>query len=156
MKRTQFLSALAVCAAALMVLCACGRSQAPDPAELAEALISGVSFAETLTPLETENAQRLYRINSEDVLQVVAYIGTGATVDEFSIWESADRAAAERIQESLQTRIDEQKEGYSDYMPEEVPKLDHAVLIRQGNWDVLCVSGDAETAKEIIGKGFTR
>jgi hypothetical protein len=141
-------------AAALLTLFACGRSQTLDPEKLAEALISGVPFAETLTPLEAENARRLYRIDSEDVLQVVAYVGTGATVDEFSIWESAGGSAAKRIQESLQSRIDEQKEGYSDYMPGEVPKLDHAVLIQKGDWIILCISADAEIAKEIIGKGF--
>ncbi|MDR1204207.1 MAG: DUF4358 domain-containing protein [Peptococcaceae bacterium] len=141
-------------AAALLVLCMCGRAQALDPAKLAEDLIGGVPFAEALTPLETENAQRLYRIDSKDMLQVVAYVGTGATVDEFSIWESSGSSAAKRIQESLQSRIDEQKEGYSDYMPEEVPKLDHAVLIQQGDWVILCVSEDAEIAKEIIRKGF--
>jgi hypothetical protein len=151
MKRIKLLLIIA----ALLILCACGRSQTLDPARLAEELIDGVPFGEALTPLEAENALRLYRIDSEDALQVVAYVGTGATVDEFSIWESAGGSAAKRIQECLQNRIDEQKEGYSDYMPKEVPKLDHAVLIQEGDWVILCISEDADTAKEIIRKGFT-
>jgi hypothetical protein len=154
MKKNRPSLAAICCAAALLILCACGRAPELDPQKLAQALISDVPFAETLTPLEAENARRLYRIDSEDVLQVVAYIGTGATVDEFSIWKSAGAASAERIMKSLQTRIDQQKEGYSDYMPEEVPKLDHAVLIQKGSWIVFCVSADAETAKEVVGKGF--
>jgi hypothetical protein len=153
MKKTKPPLAVICCVAALLILGSCG-SRDLDPQQLAEDLIGGVPFAEALSSLEADNALRLYRIDSEDVLQVVAYIGTGATVDEFSIWESVGATAAERIRESLQARIDQQKEGYQDYRPEEVPKLDHAVLVRKGTWVVLCVSPDAETAKEIIGKGF--
>jgi hypothetical protein len=125
-----------------------------DMNQLAEQLNANIRFSEPLAALEAENAERLYRIDQSDVGEVAAYIGSGATVDEFSIWKTTDDEAAERVKERIQARIREQKEGYADYKPEEVPKLEHAVLIQNGSYVILCISEDAENAKKIINDAF--
>jgi hypothetical protein len=125
-----------------------------DTDRLAEQLNANLRFSETLTALDAESAERLYRIDQSDVREVTAYIGSGATVDEFSIWKATNDEAVERVKERIQTRLRGQKEGYADYKPEEVPKLERAVLIQNGPYVIFCVSEDAGDAKKIINEAF--
>lgn len=136
-----------------MILCAGCASPGGDFAvtETAQKLSSELPFAEPLTPLETDVALRLYEIAPEDVQEAAVYVGTGgASVDEISIWKAPNREAAARIETAVKERVRTQKDVYADYRPEQVPKLDQAVLITQGNTVVLCVSGFSSQAREIL------
>lgn len=147
MKKLSILLAIAV---VLSLFAGCSKPKELDLSDLSEQLNENVIFSETLMLLGTEDAERLYRIEESDVSEVIAYAGTGATVDEFSLWKAVDTEAVLRIAEKVQERIDAQREGYLDYKADEVPKLDNAVLVQSGNYVFLCITEDAETAQKII------
>lgn len=124
--------------------------------ELADNLSQNVTYAEPLNALEPEAVERAFRIDSADTSAVKAYLGSGATVDEVSVWEGTDDKAAERIEQALKDRVETRTADYSDYMPDEVPKLENAILVRQGKYVVLCVTEDAQNAQKLIDEGLGR
>lgn len=148
-KQWRILAALV----AVVLLCAAcsGTSNAQiDVNKLAASLLDGVTFGETLTRLDTDAVERVYRIDPSLVTAASMYIGSGATVDEVSVFEGVDESAAEQIEATLQQRLATEEEDYADYKPEEVPKLQNATLERSGKYVALCVTTDSDTAKSII------
>lgn len=140
----------AVALTAMLALAGCGGAKEVDPAALASQVASEVAFDEQLTQLDANAVERVFRVDPSLVETAVMYVGSGATVDEVSVWEAKDDAAAQQIEATLQSRVDSEKEDYASYKPEEVPKLDNAVLERSGKYVALCVTSDADNARSII------
>lgn len=153
MKRKVGRTAALFLLAALIAGCA-NSAPTVDVNSLAKSLASDVAYGEPLTELDSDAVERAFHVDPEDVAAVDAYIGSGATVDEVSVWEGKDDAAAQKIEETLQQRVDQRKEDYADYKPEEVPKLDNAVLVRSGKYVVLCVTDDAAAAQKIADEAL--
>lgn len=135
----------------VLVLAACSTSgTSVDVNGLASQLVGQVTFDEELTELDDGAVERVYRLEPALVQAADMYIGSGATVDEVSVWEAKDEQSAQQIEAALQERLDTAAADYADYKPEEVPKLEKAVLERSGKYVVLCVTADADTARGII------
>ena len=66
------------------------------------------------------------------------------------MFEAVDAAAAGEIAAQLQAFTDSWIAGYSDYKPEEVPKLESAVLEQDGVYVVFCVTADNTAAKSAV------
>ncbi|MEA4854067.1 MAG: DUF4358 domain-containing protein [Christensenella sp.] len=150
MKKGMVLVA-AVMLAAVMMLAGCSQgAKEVDVDALAKQLASEVTYAEQLESIDAATAERVYQIDAADVTTAAAGVGTGATVDEYSVWQAVDSAAAGRIKAAAEARIASQKEMYADYNPGEVPKLDGAVIVQSGNYVAVCITADTENAKKII------
>lgn len=141
---------------AFVCFAGCSGTDAPNinAAELAKQLAEQGSFDEPLTELDAQSAERAFRIDPEDVAAVGAWVGSGATVDEVSVWEGTDTDAAEDIEEELKARLDTRTTDYADYKPEEVPKLNNAILERVGKYVVMCVTPDVNSVRSIIDGAF--
>ena len=114
---------------------------------LSSELLSQIAFVDELNAVGESVINRIYGI--EDYVQAEVYIGSGATAEEIAVFEFADtESAADGLQLALE-RIEDQKADYEAYIPEEVKKLDRAVVKRYGRYVVVCVS-DSEMAEEII------
>ncbi|MDO4541981.1 MAG: DUF4358 domain-containing protein [Bacillota bacterium] len=129
---------------------ACGSEAEFSVSEIGEALNTKVAFSDTLTALSAEDAMALYALSSEEVADAVVYISSGATAEEISVWQAADSKGVKAIEESITQRMNTQLDGYKDYMPEEVPKLENYILKTNGKYLVLCVTDDRETANEVL------
>lgn len=138
----------------LMILLVCaGCSSKPvtlDVEKAGETISKEVPFTDQITHLDKAAAVKLYDLKDEDVKSVSLYVGTGATAEEISVWEGKDEAAAKTIKSAVDQRIDNQKESFVDYNPQEMPKLENPVVVTKGNYVVLCLSGDNEKAKQVI------
>ena len=78
-------------------------------------------------------------------------MGTGgALADEVSVWRVKDEKDAETVKEAAETRVENQKVSFKDYVPAEMPKLEKAVITVNGDTVILCVSSDPDKAKEVI------
>ncbi len=140
----------------VLVAAGCSSSQpaALDVQQTADKLAQEVSFQDQLTKMDQDAALKLYDLTADDVEAVSLYVGTGATAEEISVWQGKDADAAKKIQDAVNTRIENQKESFVDYNPEEMPKLENPVVVAKGNYVVLCLSGDNENAKKIIDGCF--
>lgn len=148
MKRLIPLMALVL--AAVLAGCAGKQELTLDGGQLAQDLMDGGVFGETLYALDADAADLLVgtELNCEDV---VAYVGTGATSEELLILTAADEDGAEDCLAVLQTHLEDRKTLYASYLPEEAYKLENAYLARQGRYVILCVAADSDKAAEIIG-----
>ena len=140
----------------VLVAAGCSSSQSVtlDVQQTADKLSQEVSFQDQLTSLDQDAALKLYDLTADDVQAVALYVGTGATAEEISVWQGKDANAAKNIQNAVNTRIENQKESFVDYNPEEMPKLENPIVVAKGNYVVLCLSGDNDNAKKVIDRCF--
>ena len=140
----------------VLVAAGCSSSQSVtlDVQQTADKLSQEVSFQDQLTSLDQDAALKLYDLTADDVQAVALYVGTGATAEEISVWQGKDANAAKNIPNAVNTRIENQKESFVDYNPEEMPKLENPIVVAKGNYVVLCLSGDNDNAKKVIDSCF--
>ena len=129
--------------------CAGTAEQEIDLEAVSTAVAQGNLFSDDMNPAQTDILLMLYGLSQDEVAQVVGYVGSGATAEELT---GADAAA--KIAAQVQARVDAQLTSFRDYAPQEVPKLESAVILQKGNFVVLCVCADNAAAKEILAPYF--
>lgn len=147
-------------AAALLALClvlplaACGQEGELELNidELGEELYSVGTFGEELYALDESVAQGLYGTDADTRCWVRA--GTGATAEELAVFETKDADAAAALVQKLEARNADRIESYSSYIPEEVPKLENAVILSGGRYVVLCVAEGSSAVREAAQKAL--
>ena len=138
-------------AAALCVVAAgCSKQLTLEPADALAQLKDEITFTDQMTDMDSESTCRFYDVDTGLVNDSSAYVGSGATAESMAVFEAVDADAAGSIADALQTFTDGWIAGYSDYKPEEVPKLESAVLEQNGVYVVFCVSADNTTAKTAV------
>ena len=146
----------------LLLLCACGEKSVPAPSKaelpapeaLAAELQASGAFAEELVLAENDVGCFLYGLVESDAPEMRYYFSSGAVADEIAILPCADDAALEKVKSECATRLDLQTQLFTSYKPEEVPKLEKALVLQRDKTVVLCVAADYEKAREILDKYF--
>lgn len=143
--------AAALAAALYMTVAGCGKQPMDiTPADAVQQLKENVSFTDQMTEMDNAGTCRFYDVDTELVQDSVAYVGSGATAEGLAVFETTDADAAQSIADALQIFTDSWIKGYSDYKPEEVPKLESAVLEQDGVYVVFCVTADNAAAKTAV------
>ncbi|NLK39407.1 MAG: DUF4358 domain-containing protein [Clostridiales bacterium] len=153
-KNTGVIIALAVFSVLAVFLSSCKKETPKDIVidinVAADKLLSSVSYDDELSLLDDEAALNLYGIEESAIVEGVVYVGTAATVEEIAIFRAVDEETVDDIIARYNDRINLQRTVYADYRPAEVPKLDAAVVKKQGTVAILCISNDAEAAEQIV------
>ena len=135
-----------------MTLAGCGgEKKAFDPGATAQALrqAPGV-FSEELEELDGAMVELLYGLEDSGVLEEVSWISPGGTAEEVTVlrFGSADQAKA--FEGAARAHIAEVREANESYRPQEIPKLDKAVVERRGETLLILVSADYDAAKAAL------
>ncbi len=157
-KLCSLLSVLVLCIA----LASCGGNSEGETTankdlnldELATSLLTEVTFKYDMEKLDTDTALGLYSASAADISYVCMYSAGGASADEIAIFKANSDDATARIYSAAEMRIESQTTSFVDYVPEEVPKLNDAVLLRSGQYIVLCVSETPDAANQIVQDFF--
>lgn len=144
--------------AACLLLCAfagCGDNGANEGKEydleaLSKSLADSGAFSDILSPVKKEIASTLYGFDSADIEELSLSCSTGATTEEIGLFKCVDEAAAGRVLDRAQARIEAQKTAYESYAPGEIPKLDEAYVKSDGVFVFYIVSKDAAKVSEIM------
>ena len=161
MKHRKLIAFLSVIAAGMILMAGCGDGDRNDNgggngaakldgAALADKLVSDVSFEDQLSKVDDDTALMLYGLTADQIASANVYVGSGATAEEVAVIEGVDEDSAKVIEEQVRARVQSQLDDYKDYIPEEVPKLENPVIKKDGNFVILCVSGDNDTAESVI------
>lgn len=134
----------------LFSACSNGGATNVDTKKLADDLLNNITYADQLAEVDSAMTQSTFGYQAEDVVASVHYASSGATAEEIAVFECKDAEATNRVKETVEKHLQEYKDGFSDYLPSEVPKLEKAVVITSGNYIVYSVSDDDAKAKEII------
>lgn len=123
-----------------------------DAQALAKDLTQKVAYADDLNQIPQETAEELYLIDTEENAYV--YVSSGATAEEVAVFEFADGEKAAEAVEAANTRIQEQTDSFADYIPEEVEKLEQAIVKQSGRYLVVCITDDTEGAEDVMDSYF--
>lgn len=127
----------------IFLLMSCGKKSEIINSELSREITDNVEFSEQLTQIDTINAQKRYMLSSKDYSEITAFVGTASVCDEFVIVKTTD---TEGITEDLRSYIDSKKESYKTYRPNEVYKLDNAIIEQYEDAVVMIITADSDNA----------
>ena len=151
MRKMKLFTIVTVVAA--FVLGACGGKKADfDVDALGNELNEQITYADTLMPLDLDTAGMFLNLSGINVTKAAIYEGSGGTAEEIVVLECATEDDAKKAEEVLRTRVSEQIESFTDYVPGELTKLNAAVIKVNGKYAVLSVSDTPDKAGKIIGK----
>lgn len=147
--------AAVLAALTVLMLAACGSSAAKtvDVQALADALKAGCQFDGNLVAVDKD--QMGFMLMDMPECDAAMYISDGTTKEVIVAAQCKDSSGAAAMKKSLETLLAEQKDEAGKYQPEELQRLEGAVLTTAGNCVVLCVTSDTANANAII-KEYTK
>ena len=140
---------LALCLA--LAACGSGDSKAGvDPAKTAQALLDSGAFSDALDTVDQDTAAALYGIDADTITGSAVYTSLSAGAEEIAVLVLTDEDAAAAALDGLEARVADQKAVLESYQPDEVSKLDSAIVEQRGNSVLLAVAADAEKARAAL------
>lgn len=139
-------------AAMVFALVGCTDSKEPFNVERdTEALLDGGAFSEELEEMDEVIFTRLYGLEEGTLTEGKVYGSTGATAEEVAIFAFSDEEAAKAGVALCEERLEYLKESNVEYRPQEMPKLEKAVVRQIGNTVLFLVANDydAECVKNL-------
>lgn len=122
--------------------------------DVKDAVLDAGVFEDEVASIDTSYSEMLMGIASSDFTDGIIMGGSGATAEIFAVFETADETAAASLKEKCEAYAAKQVQSYADYKPAEVDKLNHAVIKSSGQYVILCVAGNYETAETVISEYF--
>lgn len=142
----------------LFALAACGGKQeeakAFTTADLKTAVEAG-AFSEELEELDGDVAFALYQLaaaglDREALTDCAVLRSAGATCEEGAVLVFTDAQTAQTAQTAMEGYLEDQMDSNRDYRPNEIPKLENALLERRENTVLLLVAADLDAAKKAL------
>ena len=123
-----------------------------DVTKVADRLLNEIKYDDKLAEAEKESLDVIYPGLPKDKIKAMKiYVSSsGGTSEEIAAFEANDEETAKEIETKLNERVETQKTSFKNYVPEELKRLENALVIRKGNYVYLSVSGDPDKAKSII------
>lgn len=146
-----FICLLALTMAFLILLttAGCGKQEPEIDAEsMLESLLNDVNFDTELAEVGSNAALYFPDLPQDSSIQM--YTGSGYFADEVAMLtlpSAADCAGAMKL---VQNHIQELRDQFMFYVPEELDKIDHAVTYQSGRYVFLCITNDYVNAERIL------
>ncbi len=138
---------------AAMLLTSCNEQPKDvDISALASQIVGEVSFDDSLSEIDDDMISMLYSIDG--YTDAVLYKGSGATAEEVAIFKMETTDDAKAALEEAQAHIQSQIESYESYIPEEVSRLEDAIVRQDGYYVSVVVSGDSAAAEKLLDGAF--
>lgn len=130
------------------------ENKSVDAKAIADSLLSEISYTDQLSAVDLDTAKMFLNFADVEINEAYIYESSGATAEEIVVLVCKDSDSAAKAKSAFEQRVSEQTENFTDYVPEEVPKLNDAVIITSREYAILSVSGDSAKAKDIIEGAF--
>ena len=113
------------------------------------------AFSEELEELDADTAFMLYQLadydlSREDLTEAAVMRSAGATCEEGAVLIFSDADKAAKAAEAVGDYLEGQIEANADYRPNEIPKLEGAVLITRANTLLMVVPNDAAAVRNLF------
>lgn len=142
-----------VCCLLMLTGCAKDSGSTPfDPSETTQALLDSGAFSETLEELDYEIAAMLFGLSGDagQYEGTMLYYSTGATSETVAVVCARETDQTAAVEKALNGWVESQIEAVRNYQPDEVEKLEHAIVETRGNTVLLAVAADWEKARAAI------
>ena len=139
------LAVFALCTLMILSLTACGSKSEAKELDLdafAKQVIDSVEYDDDMVQLNEQIASEYYGLSFDGLEQWVAYgSGTAATTNELMLM---------RLKEAVQKRIEDQTSNYEGYRPDELFRLENAVVEVRGSYLLFSISPDNDTVTKLF------
>ena len=126
------------------------QTQERDLKSIGEAIVSKVSFQKELTLVDQEVIKNY--ITLEEGVSALMWMSDGSTAEEVIVFEVPNEEVGNVQMENAQMYLSDQKSSFEDYIPEEAKRIDDAVMMRDADKIIVCVSEDSTQAAQMIEK----
>lgn len=127
----------------------CGGSTPEiDAQAVLRSLLEQVAFDTELS--EVGDYAALYFPGLPEGTEVQLYMGNGCFADEVALLILPETADDDSAMQSVKDHIAELREQFTNYFPEEVEKIEHAVTYQSGRVLFLCITNDDTNASLIL------
>jgi len=143
-------------------LTACGGKEENNAPPLygtshVEAMVEAGAFSEDLEELDADTAFVLYKLADyglaqEDLKECAVLRSAGATCEEGAVLVFTGADKAEKAETALKDYVQSQIDANKDYRPDEIPKLEDALVSRRGESLLLAVANDLDAAKGAVSE----
>lgn len=148
----------------VMALTACGKDESGEKdsakedeksiegtaADISKKIVDDGKFTDEVVEIGTEMINQKLDINDEDTNEVMCYYGTGDSANIVYVAIFKDASKADAAKGKLEVYLDELKTANESYDPEELGKIDDAILEINGEYAILVISDDNEAAQKAI------
>ncbi len=122
-----------------------------DAIATAGALNAGMSFGAPLDKNDNpESICIIYNIDPSLCTNAAMYSSGGVSADELAVFNCVDAAAVETVLQALDSRIAYLADGYSTYGPDQIPKIESAVIKTSGNTVIFCICENPENIDAVL------
>lgn len=127
------------------------KSSAGYTVDDAQVLLDAGVFNGEMGKIELDTVAMLYDIDRDTIKDGVSYLAsdTSVSADELTILILTDEEAAKTAETACEKRLDSQLNIAKNYTPAAVPRLEGAVIRRQGNTVLLAV-GDPSKLPSVV------
>ena len=124
-----------------------------SPAELTANLSKDIEFTSEMMMVAEEEIGSFIEIDPS--IQASLYVVNGGSSDTLAVFRLDDESKKDGLRTAIEGYMANLKENAEYGNPEELPKLEHALVMDYGNYIVWCIAPDALKAKEAINKAFS-
>ena len=93
-------------------------------------------------------------LDAESIETYLLYLCSAYTGEEYGFFKCVSDDAAAALVEDLKTRVEDLKNTYADYAPEAIPRLNNAIIRRQGSYVAYVVADKQAEALKIVEEYF--
>ena len=132
----------------MLMLFGCGSSTSAGESASAQAekIVTELNLTDKMDKVEDRIIKGLFFFEEGTLKDSSVYIANDKSADIVAVFESDDTAA---VKERVNTYLATAKEQMQNYYPDEVFKIDNAIVQEAGDKVILIVTGDIENAKKV-------
>ena len=148
---------IAVVSVFTFCLCSCagGSNKNPAPKDVVAAVKESTQFEELLPLEEAPLSRRYYGIDLEVIEEYQAEAcPSGAYADEIAVFKVKDKENVEDMLDVVRERKQELYDTFVDYVPDEINKIENAVIGSNGKYVYFIVCSDRAAAKAAVESCF--
>lgn len=94
-----------------------------------------------------------YRIDAADLSDSKVYVsGSFSTAEEIAVFQASSSDAVENIKKAIDTRLEDLKLAFENYVPGEMTKINNPVLVTKGTTVVLVLADDTASVSDQINE----
>lgn len=139
----------------ILILTACSSDiTEPFPGDVSTHLTENIEF-QSLVEVEADRLSNYYKIDTEKIDTMSVFIcGSGGYADEIAIFKLNNKSDVKDVKSIVEERKKTLDSLFVDYVPEEMYKIDDAVIYTNGKYVCFVVSSDNDKALSIIKENF--
>ncbi|NCB33860.1 MAG: DUF4358 domain-containing protein [Erysipelotrichia bacterium] len=126
---------------------AASAGSAADVAGTASKIVSDLKLTDKMDSIESKIVQGLFFFEDGIVTSDSVYIANDKTADTVAVFATTN---VDSCRESISTYLKTQKEQMQNYYPDEVFKIDNAIVEDNGSEVIMVVCNDIETAQKEV------